>query len=253
MKLSTIVINGLTLLNAAMGIAAMIVLVMGPKMGWSGPFTLYVAAALITWGYVPDILDGVAARAWKETSEIGAQLDVNADTTTFNLATALLVAAVPIYSMDVNPLKAPGRLTLGVVCAMVYACAGLVRSARLVVAESPEAPVGRYFYGFTTNGASLLTTALVMVAYSLPYPDVTPWLYFAVPVLALLLAPLMVSRIAYPDVLQQLLKGVLPRWPLVLLFASIPFVGVVVAWSGMLFLYGFLLPLAFAALRRPLR
>ena len=253
MKLARLLAHGLTLLNAVMGICAMLVLTLGPRMGWSGQSTLYIAALLITWAYLPDVLDGLVAKKWNATSEIGAQLDVNADTTTFNLATAQFIALTPIYSIQASPLDVPERLIFGISCALVYACAGLVRSARLVVSETPKAPVGRYFYGMTTNGGALLSTALVLVAHGLPQSSFTNMLYLIVPLQALFFAPLMISRIHFPDINQHLLKGLLPRWPLIIFVAILPFFGAAISWCGIIYLYAFFFPLGNALLRRPLR
>ncbi len=253
MQYGYLFVNGLTLLNAVVGFSAMIVLTLGPRIGWSGPSTLYIAALLISWALLPDILDGAAARKLGVTSEIGAQLDINADTTTFNLATALLIALTPIYSINANPLETPGRLALGVGCALVYLSAGLVRSAKFTVTEPPTAPVGRYFYGMTTNGAALATAALVMVAYRLPEPEMTDILLLAVPLQALLLGPLMVSRLCIPDVVQHLAKGIAPRWPLLLLIGVSPFLGTAASWCGVVYLYTYILPIGNALLRRPLK
>jgi len=245
-----LLVNGLTLCNAACGLAAMVVLAVGPRAGLAEQDCLRWAALLITFAYLPDVLDGLAARALGVSSTVGAQLDVNADTTTFNLATALMVAVAPLYATGAAPLERLDLLFGGALAALAYASAGLVRSARLVVSEPPKAPVGRYFLGATTNIAALSTAALVLVGLAYDAPGLLAW---AVPAQAILLAPLMVSRIAFPDVLQHLVKGVAPRWPVPALVASAFVWGPLTSWALAVYGYGLLGPLARAARGAPLR
>ena len=73
---AVLLVNGLTMLNALFGFAAMGVLVLGQGY-MSGPDRVFVAALLILCGYVPDILDGLVARALNASSEVGAQLDAS--------------------------------------------------------------------------------------------------------------------------------------------------------------------------------
>lgn len=252
MSAAWVLVNGLTLLNALLGVAAMGVLALGTRVGLTAMQCLNAASLLISFAMVPDILDGLAARRFGVSSKVGAQLDVNADTTTFNLATALLLLVTPVFAA--GRAVTSGAALLGALGGGVYACCGLVRSARLVVTEPPQAPRGRWFWGMTTNGAALCSVSAVMLILDcMPLaPEAASTALAAVPVLGLLMGPLMVSRIPTPDVAQQLLKGVLPRWPAAALVLMVPLWGLAASWAAFIWLHCLLIPVGRWMARRPL-
>ena len=232
-----LIVNAVTLLNALLGLAAMVALVLGPRLGLEPIATLELAAILITVAIVPDVADGMLARRLGASSEFGAQLDVNADTTTFNLATALLIAVTPSYAAP-----SPTALGLGFVAALVYAGCGLARSARLLVSAPPKVARGRYFHGATTNLAALATCALVLWLPRVPADWIGP-LSLAVCAQALVLGPLMVSRVLFADVAGHLVRGLYPRWPILILVALAPAWGLLASWTAFVYAYGFVAPL----------
>ena len=219
-----VLVNGLSMLNALCGLAAMAALIIG-----EGPERLRWSALLLLAGMVPDVLDGIAARALDAASRIGAQLDVNADTVTFNVATAALILSAP-WALGV-PAGHPATLGAAL-AASAYLCAGLWRSARLVTLEDPPT-ARRHFWGMTTNLASFTVGATVFLGEALGLEAAQR--VWALSAVALVVSPAMVSRVLYPDVIGQLLKGQLPRWPVLVLLAAVPLTGPEIPWAACVF------------------
>lgn len=236
-------VNGLTLLNALCGLGAVGVLLLG-----SGPDRAWWAALLLAGAMIPDILDGLAARALGVSSKVGALLDINADTVTFNVSTAILVLAVPGVLVDELWTRAPGLGIAGAIAAGGYLGAGLWRSSRMAVLGDPPTEA-RHFWGMTTNLASLCVGAAVLLGPTLPLDQVLQ--AALVVVVALLVAPLMVSRILYADVPAHLMQRRLSPWPPVLLAISALLLPP--AWPWAVWILGnAVVPLALHALgRRP--
>jgi len=199
----------LTLGNAACGFGSItFAMKTGPAPGEQN--ALFTAGLLIFVAMVFDMLDGYVARWARQTTEFGAQLDSLCDVVSFGVAPALLMLKFPqVY----HP-----RLLW--VIAVLYMVCAVLRLARFNLETGEEHSHG-FFTGLPSPGAA---GAIASVAVAMPGlqdlldPSTTEttqwagaWLLAAVakglPVLVLVVACLMVSRIRYPHVTRQLFRG----------------------------------------------
>ncbi len=199
----------LTLGNGVCGMAA-IAVATSALLEWSSEQQLFVAGLLIFGGMVFDALDGSAARMTGQSSEFGAQLDSLCDAITFGAAPAVLVWRFG------DPL--PYRLSWAI--GVIFTMCVLMRLARFNV-ETKEDDAHEGFEGLPSPAAAG-TIASFTIAMphldSFSQAESAAWLRqtadlvmflceLLVPVLAVVLAYLMISRVAYPHVVQQWMRG----------------------------------------------
>ncbi|MGB7347349.1 MAG: CDP-diacylglycerol--serine O-phosphatidyltransferase [Pirellulaceae bacterium] len=202
----------LTLGNAVCGLAAIAILLSNAEsLAWAAEQKLFVAGLLIYGGMLFDALDGSAARMTGQASEFGAQLDSLCDAVTFGTAPAVII-------WQLNDVL-PQRLTWGI--GVLFTLCVLIRLARFNV-ETGEDDAHDGFEGLPSPAAAGTVAAFAIaipelksVAVDAVYPERIQWLaqnclsasHYVVPILALVLAYLMVSRFQYPHVFQQLVQG----------------------------------------------
>jgi len=208
----------LTLGNAVCGFGCITYAAkVGPEMAtpsdlnYATPSELYYAALLIFAAMVFDALDGPVARFAKQTSAFGAQLDSLSDAISFGVAPAFLM-------LKFSPVLFHPRLLWMI--AVLYMLCAVMRLARFNVAQDDE-PAHEYFRGLPSPAAAGLVASLVVIAPGLErltppemkesaqrlgvfLIDATST---ALPVVTLIVACLMVSRIRYPHVVNQLFRG----------------------------------------------
>jgi len=151
-------------------------------------------------GMVFDALDGKVARMTNSSSDFGAQLDSLADVVTFGAAPAFIVKAM---SHGFPPRIGWLISTLFLVCAAL-------RLARFNVETEEDEASHEYFKGLPTPAAAGLIAALVILHTDLVANYRTGVIQFALPLVALVLAALMISRIPYAHVVVRLFKGPRP-------------------------------------------
>lgn len=222
----------LTLGNAVCGFAAITILAgIGPVLDveliGDAPvepakrmfLQMFLAALLIFMAMLFDALDGSAARLTNQTSEFGAMLDSLCDVVSFGVAPAFMMLKLtdpknefmgtlgdfssPIRSMDF----------LWGIAALYMACA-ILRLARFNV-ETDEEDSHEGFSGLPSPAAAgviasfpigvrSITESASMEAFR---PTILPALAVMLPFVTLAIAVLMVSRIPYPHVFNQILRG----------------------------------------------
>ena len=188
------------------------------QWGWVGTDTdyLFIAGLLVFLAMVFDALDGRAARWAKQSSQFGAELDSLCDAISFGVAPAFLLIK---FSPDFHPRW------LWVIAVLFMVCV-VLRLARFNV-ETDEEDSHDYFSGLPSPAAAG-TVASFMIAYpelvSLATADVStatawdrglhsfavavlPLLKTGLPLVTLLCACLMVSRIRYSHVFNQYFRG----------------------------------------------
>ncbi len=162
---------------------------------------------LIFLAMIFDALDGHVARLARTTSDFGAQLDSLCDLVTFGVAPAfLLVKMCPNFTFQHSHV-------VWIVAASYAACAAL-RLARFNV-ESGEDDDHMTFSGLPSPAAAASIAGFAILFYelrrggnSLPHAaDIDYYVQWALPVFALLVALLMVSRIPYPHIVNQMFRG----------------------------------------------
>ncbi|MEE9295592.1 MAG: CDP-alcohol phosphatidyltransferase family protein [Phycisphaerae bacterium] len=169
------------------------------------PSFLSIGAMLVLLGMMLDMLDGLAARLMKRSSEFGAQVDSLADVVTFGVAPAILVVALMMREwhseLVVTPLSvhAVGRAIW--VCSAAYCICAAVRLARFNVEQGRADFSHRSFRGLPSPGAAAVIASLVMLHEHVGDTFGAVMLY-SLPVVTLGTAFLMISRVRYERITQ---------------------------------------------------
>lgn len=197
---------------------------------------------LIFLAMIFDALDGYVARLARSTSDFGAQLDSLCDVVSFGVAPGfLLVKMCPSFTYSHDKIW--------LIAAAFAACAAL-RLARFNV-ESTQDDDHMHFSGLPSPAAAAAVAGFAILFYQLRQKDnllmyaeeIDSWVQTCLPFFGLLVALLMVSRIPYPHVVNQMLRGQRSFGHIVaLVFAfviimstrgySVPIIGVVFVFSG---------------------
>jgi len=170
---------------------------------------LMLSGALILLAMFFDSVDGQVARLTRRTSDFGAQLDSLCDLVSFGLAPAiLLVKMCPQFTS----LHSEAVWTI----AALFACCAALRLARFNV-ESDENDDHMTFAGLPTPAAAAAIASFAILSYTLrneenlllhaKFPIYDWWMQRLLPLFAVVIAILMVSRIPYPHMLTQFLRG----------------------------------------------
>ncbi|MDH5617822.1 MAG: CDP-diacylglycerol--serine O-phosphatidyltransferase [Gammaproteobacteria bacterium] len=178
--------NGFTALSLLLGIASIVTTQLGD---------LELAAWLIVWCGLLDVMDGLSARLLKATSEFGAEFDSMADLVSFGVAPAVLVlnAGLEIGGIEFDS----GQFWVLLVAIAVFALTGAMRLARFNLTS--DQPTSGWFAGvpITAAGGGLVPAIILVLIHHPDVASVLPLhLYF--PVLMFVLALLMISRIRFP-------------------------------------------------------
>jgi CDP-diacylglycerol--serine O-phosphatidyltransferase len=211
----------LTLANAASGFGS---ITFAAKVG---PETvegnhLLIAALLIFLGMVFDMLDGSAARWAKHTSEFGAQLDSLCDAISFGVAPAFLMIQFTVnkhVTADLAPVALQYHPRLLWVIAVLFVLCVLMRLARFNV-ETDDDDSHEIFSGLPSPAAAGTVASFPIAQHGLtdlaidPQAAghamaviVIPLMKISLPLITLAVACLMVSRVRYPHVFNQLFRG----------------------------------------------
>lgn len=209
-KMVAVIPSLLTLGNVACGFGCITyVAKVGPETATSDNFRF--AAFLVFVAMVLDALDGPVARLAKQTSKFGAQLDSLADAISFGVAPALLMLT---FSRVFHP-----RMLW--IIAVLYVLCAVLRLARFNVIHDDEDVSHDTFCGLPSPAAAGMVASLVIVdpgpiQWANPETVTTGgqlgefllWLSsVSLPIVTLGVACLMVSRIRYPHVFNQLFRG----------------------------------------------
>lgn len=203
-----------TLFTLGNGVCGFASLTFAAKAAVDPPGLNYLATAgwLILAAMLFDVLDGHMARFAKSTSDFGGQLDSLCDVISFGVAPGVLILHI---SSDFHP-----RVLW--VIAVLYVLCVLLRLARFNCENTHELNGHLTFAGLPSPAAGGTIAAFAIMLNALsgspesvglipPLVDaVTPFLEVfkvVVPLLATAMALLMVSRIPYPHVFNQMVGG----------------------------------------------
>ncbi len=220
---------------------------------------LLVASLLIFLGMLFDMLDGSAARLTKQTSDIGAQLDSLCDAITFGVAPAFLMLQ---FVRHEYPTGADPQFFIGYVgrflwtVAALYVLCALLRLARFNV-ETDDEDTHEFFSGLPSPAAAGALASfpigmreLLRIAATTESHRLEMWLIPGVKVTMVLVtfsvACLMVSRIRYPHVFNQWIRGRRTRRQVI----NLVFIAAMFYWVLEL---AFLLMFCYFAFAAPLR
>ncbi|MEN6459133.1 MAG: CDP-diacylglycerol--serine O-phosphatidyltransferase [Thermoguttaceae bacterium] len=167
-----------------------------------------LSGGLIFLAMIFDGLDGYVARLARTTSDFGAQLDSLCDVVSFGVAPGfLLVKICPKFTLWHNQ-------TVWIIAAAFAACAAL-RLARFNV-ETTDDDEHLYFSGLPSPAAAAVIAGFAIMFHALRNEAglAASWrsaidngLQSVLPLFAVLIALLMVSRIRYPHVTNRVLRG----------------------------------------------
>jgi CDP-diacylglycerol---serine O-phosphatidyltransferase len=170
---------------------------------------LMLCGGLILLAMLFDAVDGQIARITRATSDFGAQLDSLCDLVSFGVAPAiLLVKMCPQFTYWHRD---------AVWCvAAVFACCAALRLARFNV-ESDSDDDHTMFAGLPTPAAAAAIGSFAILSYSLRNENAVVtnynfqiydlWMQRLVPLFAVIISVLMVSRLPYPHPLTQFVRG----------------------------------------------
>ena len=224
----TILPSLITLINGICGFAAI-------GFASKGPSTFAMAGYMIFFAMIADMLDGRVARMSQTTSSFGGQLDSMCDMISFGVAPAFLMLKVLEHKLTAliapTTLVVSGFLTRFIwLTAAVYVACAAIRLARFNVENEEDETSHMSFMGLPTPAAAGVLASMV-VFYEEMLVAVGPktWMFqigegmimYSLPFIAVGVAVLMISRIRYPHIVNQHLKGRKPFAHLVWLGGTI--------------------------------
>jgi CDP-diacylglycerol--serine O-phosphatidyltransferase len=244
LKYIAILPSFITLLNGACGFIAIVFASRGPELEWSflGDLNLTAfvfAGYMIILAMVADVLDGRIARLTRTTSSFGGQLDSLCDTVSFGVAPAFLMMNIVEFhleNLEFENLIFSAYIGRGIFfSAIFYAMCAIVRLARFNVENVEDETAHMNFVGLPSPAAAGVVVSL-LIFYQQFLAGIDSMQYFAViglPLTALLAGVLMVSRIKYPHLPNQMVKSKKPLPTLLAIFAC----GIFMVWNIQLVLF----------------
>lgn len=168
---------------------------------------IMLAGYLIFLAMIFDALDGYVARLSNWTSDFGGQLDSLCDLVTFGVAPAILLVKMCPHFTYLH------KQAVWVIAASYVVCAAL-RLARFTI-ETGDDDDHMHFSGLPSPAAAASIAGFGILFYTLRNEEtrllhateIDVVLQTVLPFFAALVALLMVSRIPYPHVTSQLLRG----------------------------------------------
>jgi len=176
------------------------------------------AAWLIMLAMIFDALDGKIARLTNTTSDFGVQLDSLADAVTFGFAPAFLVKA---HMTEGFPPR------IGWIMSGLFLVCAVLRLARFNVDTEEDEGSHEYFQGLPTPAAAGMVAVLIILHNDLVGNyglTMRPFIPTFLPIVALALAALMISKIPYVHMAIWLFKDNRPAHYLSLLIFVIVFI-----------------------------
>jgi len=209
LKYITVLPSLVTILNGVCGFIAIIFAGKGVTHGM-GDFSYFAMAGyMILLAMIADMLDGRLARMSQSTSSFGGQLDSLCDIISFGVAPAFLM--LKVMELKLESVGFAGDDIFGRFAwftAAAYISCAAIRLARFNVENEEDESAHMSFMGLPTPAAAGVMVSLVILHQeSLPKVDA---IIYMLPFVALGVASLMVSRIRYPHILNQYIKGKKP-------------------------------------------
>ena len=206
-----------TLMNGIAGFAAIHYATKG-TLGSADMGNLTLSAWLIFAAIVFDALDGRVARMTRKATDFGAQLDSLCDAISFGVAPAILMVHTVFMAIGGFGILSPHTPLLGKVVMAIgalYACCAVLRLARFNVENVPDVLHHMYFKGLPAPGAAATVASLVLL-FAFLQGEISGWkgadwleiaVGIALPAVGLACSGLMISRFAYPHLVNQVIQG----------------------------------------------
>lgn len=167
---------------------------------------LMLCGGLIFLAMVFDVFDGQVARIARVTSDFGAQLDSLCDVVSFGVAPGILLVKMCPQFTEVH------REAIWCIAAL-YACCAAMRLARFNV-ELDDEDDHLSFEGLPSPAAAAVIASFALFSYTLRneinyanFEGFDWWLQRLLPLVAIAIALLMVSRVPYPHLVSHLVRG----------------------------------------------
>ena len=189
-----------------------------------GPDYFGLAAYLIFYAMIADVLDGRVARISNATSSFGGQLDSMCDAVSFGAAPAFMMLSV--VQAHRQQLIGSAEMLFGDlfdrfiwITAIAYLSCATIRLARFNVENEEDESAHMAFTGLPTPAAAGVVAALIMFCRLLATDpafesDVFKGIYvavlYALPFVTLSCGLLMVSRIRYLHLFNRIFRGSKP-------------------------------------------
>jgi CDP-diacylglycerol--serine O-phosphatidyltransferase len=217
-----------TILNAIFGFAAIGFAAKGAtseKYFFHKPELTYFAMAgyMIFLAMIADVLDGRLARLSKSTSSFGGQLDSLCDAISFGVAPAFLTLKFLegrlAELIEIKPAFAGPASKFVWLCAAVYMACAIIRLARFNVENEEDESAHMNFWGLPSPAAAGVVASIIIFQQDLlPIIDKSTFLYrfadntilYALPFITLAAGLLMITRIRYPHIVNQFIRGKKP-------------------------------------------
>jgi CDP-diacylglycerol--serine O-phosphatidyltransferase len=243
LKYITILPSLITLLNGTCGFAS---IVFAARAGQSDvtSFNVYnhqfpffsMSCYMIFIAMLADMLDGHVARISQSTSSFGGQLDSLCDVISFGIAPAFLMLQVVENRVSfVNPAFDVFVYRFLWLTAAIYLGCAAIRLARFNVENEEDEASHMSFWGLPTPAAAGVIASLIILNQdiiknlNINYTSLSHIEYniiiAALPFVTLAVSILMVSRIRYPHIVNQYLKG---RKPFAQFIKAIAFIVIII-------------------------
>ena len=226
LKHITILPSLVTIINGVCGFAAIVFASKGETPGLGSYSYFAMSGYMILLAMIADMLDGRLARMNQSTSSFGGQLDSLCDIISFGVAPAFLMLKVFEYKISgfegLNPATETFLERFIWAAAAGYISCAAIRLARFNVENEEDESAHMSFIGLPTPAAAGVIVSLVILHQdSLPSLNV---IIYVLPFCALGSAVLMVSRIRYPHLPNQYLRGKKPFSYLIRLLLLLAFI-----------------------------
>ena len=235
----------ITLMDGACGFIAIVFASRDPELSWNlffmrraGMTSFALAGYMIFLAMIADVLDGRVARLTRTTSSFGGQLDSLSDAISFGVAPAFLMLKLVEFHLthlELEDLRLSVLLGRGLIfSAIIYAMCAVVLLARFNVENEEDESAHMNFSGLPSPAAAGVVVSLVVF-----HQQILPGIaneasgvfhiitVSALPLITLLTGILMVSRVRYPHVANQLLRSKKSLASLLAIFAS----GLLLIWN----------------------
>ncbi len=208
----TVLPSLITLINGVCGFAS---------VGLAAKGFFAIAGYMLLLAMIADMLDGRVARMSRTTSSFGGQLDSLCDVISFGVAPAFLM--LKILELKLTGIADPHaafahflQRFIWLVAAAYLSCAA-IRLARFNVENEEDESAHMSFVGLPTPAAAGVVVSLVLLHQEV-LPDLAEdniyaykicenLIIYSLPLVLLIISFLMVSRIRYPHIVNQYIKG----------------------------------------------
>ncbi len=238
----TVLPSLITLLNGVCGFAAIFFASKHSQADFAGitfrdhqfPF-LTGSCYMIAVAMICDMLDGRVARMAKSTSSFGGQLDSLCDIISFGVAPAFMFIRLLEHRLS-EVLNAGEYISTFIerfiwLLAAIYVCCGAIRLARFNVENEQGEVSHMVFYGLPIPAAAAVIGSLILLnqellanihySHTAMFKIAHVGTLIALPPIVLAVSLLMISRMVYPHIVNQYLRG---KKPFAYFVATVSFV-----------------------------